>query len=57
MKKNEDRYVVIENCNRYVKGIVGQRIQLSLIDKIKILFSKGIAVVFVGPDIKSQKGV
>lgn len=53
MKKNEDRYVVIENCNRYVKGIVGQRIRLSLIDKIKILFSKGIAVVFVGPDIKS----
>ena len=38
MKKNEDRYVVIENCNQYVKGIVGQRIRLSLIDKIKILF-------------------
>lgn len=53
MKKNEDRYVVIKNCNRYVKGIVGQCIRLSLIDKIKILFSKGIDVVFVGPDIKS----
>lgn len=49
MKKNEDGYFVINRHNQYVKGVIGQDIKLSFIDKIKILFSKGIAVHLIEP--------
>lgn len=51
MKKNEDGYLVIKRQNEYVRGVLGHDIKLSFIDKIKILFSKGISVILIGSDV------
>lgn len=50
-KKNEDGYLVITTDNEYVKGVVGSDIKLSFVEKLKILFSKGISVAFIGRDV------
>lgn len=44
-------YLYIRRHNDYVKGIVGYDIKLSFRDKLRILFSKGISVVLIGPDV------
>lgn len=51
-EKTDERYLYIKKRNDYVKGIVGHDIKLSFRDKLTILFSKGISVVLIGPDVK-----
>ena len=44
----DNGYLYIKTYSPYVEGIVGQDIELSLWQKLKIMFSKGISVVFIG---------
>ena len=44
----DNGYLYIKTYSPYVEGIVGQDIKLSLWQKLKIMFSKGISVVFIG---------
>lgn len=47
--KYTDRgYFYIKAKNRYVEGIVGTDIKLNIVQKIRILFSKGISVSLIG---------
>lgn len=46
--KTDQGYLYIKANNQYIKGVVGTDIKLSFSQKIKILFSKGISVVFIG---------
>ena len=41
--------------NEYVTGIVGSDIKLTLLQKIQILFCKGVSVAFVGKDVYLKK--
>lgn len=41
-------YLYIKTHNEYVDGVIGKDIDLTLRQKIQILFSKGISVCFVG---------
>lgn len=51
--KNKDRktdrgYLYVKAENQYIKGTVGCDIPLKFSDRLRILFSKGISVVFIG---------
>lgn len=46
--KTDHGYLYVKVENQYIKGVVGSDIPLKFSDKIKILFSKGISVVFIG---------
>ena len=35
----------------YVKGVAGADIKLTLLQKIQILFCKGVSVFFIGKDV------
>lgn len=53
--KTDRGYLYIKVENRYVKGTLGSDISLNFLDRLRILFSKGISVVFIenrkgGPD-------
>ena len=39
------RFYKIKRKNRYVRGTIGMLIRLTLAEKLKILFSRGIEVV------------
>ncbi len=41
-------YLYIKTHNEYVDGVIGKDIDLTLWQKIQILFSKGISVSFIG---------
>lgn len=41
-------YLYIKAHNEYVDGVIGKDIDLTLRQKIQILFCKGISVFFVG---------
>lgn len=41
-------YLYIKACNEYVDGVIGTDIDLTLWQKIQILFCKGISVFFIG---------
>ena len=56
-EKTDKGYLYIKRHNDYVKGIVGQDIKLSFRDKLRILFSKGISVAFIGPDVNEEKDI
>jgi hypothetical protein len=52
-----NHYVKIKKENRYVTGVIGTVIRLSLSERIKILFSKGIEVVLThncGEDMREE---
>ena len=53
MRKNKTDigYLYIKAYTPYVDGVVGQDIKLSLRQKLKIMFSKGISVVFIGENL------
>ena len=54
MKPN--KFIIIKRKNEYIKGVLDQEIKLSLIEKLKILFSKGIEIQLIGNDVWSKKG-
>ena len=41
-------YLYIKTHNEYVDGVIGKDIDLTLRQKIQILFSKGVSVSFIG---------
>ena len=41
-------YLYIKSRNEYVDGVIGKDIELTLWQKIQILFCKGISVIFIG---------
>lgn len=41
-------YLYIKTHNEYVDGVIGKDIDLTLWQKIQILFSKGVSVSFIG---------
>ena len=45
-------YVKIKKENRYVTGVLGTVIRLKFSERIKILFSKGIEVVLIAPQLR-----
>lgn len=51
VEKTDYKYLQINAKNEYIKGTVGQDIKLSFRDKLRILFSKGISVILIGPDV------
>lgn len=54
MKSN--KFLIIKRRNEYIKGVLGQELKLSFVEKLKILFSKGIEIQFIGNDVWSKKG-
>lgn len=54
--KNKDGwYFQIKRDNEYIKGILGHDIKLSFRDRLNILFSKGISVILIGPDVSKKE--
>ena len=49
------KYLEVKKINPYINGVVGQDINLTLIQKIKILFCKGISVALIGSDVQNKK--
>lgn len=48
VKKTDYGYLYIKANNPYINKIVGTDIKLTLKQKIDILFSKGISVIWIG---------
>lgn len=49
-------FFIVKRNNEYVKGVLGQEIKLTFIERLKILFSKGIEIQLFGNDVWSKKG-
>lgn len=49
--KTDYGYLAIKVKSPYVKGVIGSDIKLSFLDRLKILFSPGISVNLIGPDV------
>ena len=49
------KYLEIKKSNPYVTGVVGQDINLSFVQRIKLLFHKGISVALIGSDARPIK--
>lgn len=47
-KYTDSGYFYIKTSHSYVDGAVGKDIKLTFAQKIRILFAKGISIVFVG---------
>lgn len=47
MSRRINKYVEIKAYSPYIRGVVGKDIKLSFIQKLKILFSKGITVALI----------
>ena len=61
MKRNTKRYtdeghLYIKCYNPYINGTCGADIELTLKERIQILFSKGISVVFIGKRAEEEMG-
>lgn len=41
------KYMEIKRYNSYVRGVVGQDVKLTLLQRIKLLFSKGFTISLV----------
>lgn len=52
----KSKLFIVKCRNEYIKGVLGQEIKLSLIERLKILFSKGIEIQLFGNDVWSKKG-
>ena len=44
-------FFIVKRNNEYVKGVLGQEIKLTFIERLKILFSKGIEIQLFGNDV------
>ena len=53
--KTDYGYLAIKVKSPYVKGVVGSDIRLRFWDKLKILFSSGISVSLIGPDVYKKR--
>ena len=51
--ENSDGFLHIRAFNPYVHGVVGTEIKLTLKEKIRVLFGKGIAL-YIGDDFKER---
>ena len=49
------KYLEIKKSNPYVSGVVGQDINLSLSQRVKLLFYKGISIALIGSDVRPIK--
>ena len=58
MRKNSNYtnkgYYYIKAKNKYISSIVGTDIKLNIIQKIKILFSKGISISLSGIELDEE---
>ena len=50
-------FFIVKRNNEYIKGVLGQEIKLTFIERLKILFSKGIEIQLFGNDTWPKKGV
>ena len=48
------KYLEVKRINRYVRGVVGQDIRLSLTERIRLLFLDGLSVALIEPSNTRQ---
>lgn len=53
--RTDNGYLYLKKYNPYVKGVVGTDIKLTIRQKLKILFSRGISVCIGDVFVKESK--
>ena len=51
------RMLYLRKNHEFITGVIGSDIELTLWQKIQILFCKGVSVVFIGKDVYLKKEV